>query len=155
MKTTVTLTPFCVLGVFRLFNPVLSVYEKFISYQNKKRYSAQHEPAAHLNLVACVSTVMENPSTPEVFLQVGYTWYLDGMRRCMFVQTFVLLSDDLWGVKMSDTDPRVSFVLRKSKHGSSMCICGRKSNESEAHMQQQECCVFQHSPPSAPSERVL
>ena len=30
--------------------------------------------AAHLNLVACVSTVTENPSTPEVFLQLGYTW---------------------------------------------------------------------------------
>lgn len=26
---------------------------------------------AHLNLVACVSTVTEKPRTPEVFLQVG------------------------------------------------------------------------------------
>lgn len=31
----------------------------------------------HLNFVAWVSTVTENPSTPDVFLQVGYTWYLE------------------------------------------------------------------------------
>lgn len=51
----------------------------------KRRETAQRRKkatgrSAHLNLVACVSTVTENPSSPEVFLQVGYTWYLDSVR---------------------------------------------------------------------------
>lgn len=35
------------------------------------------QTSAHLNLVACVSTVTEKPNTPEVFLHEGYTWYLE------------------------------------------------------------------------------
>lgn len=34
----------------------------------------------HLNLVACVSTVTEKPNSPEVFLQLEYTWYLGSSR---------------------------------------------------------------------------
>lgn len=44
------------------------------------------QSSAYLNLVACVSTVTENPSTPEVFLQVGYTWYLDETRQSSSVR---------------------------------------------------------------------
>lgn len=54
------------------------------AFQKKERNSPETKKAtgrsAHLNLVACVSTVTENPSSPEVFLQVGYTWYLDSVR---------------------------------------------------------------------------
>lgn len=79
--------------------------------------------------MAWVSTVTEKPSTPEVFLQVGYTWYLEEQeKRHQGAKTegAVMRCSHMGGL----THPRVSLVRRKSKHGSSICIC-RQTEEVE------------------------
>lgn len=72
-------------------------------------------------MVACVSTVTEKPNSPEVFLQLEYTWYLWKQQNNLRPlggppqRSFVSVVKEL-------TDPRVSLVLRKSKQGSCMSI---------------------------------
>ena len=58
-----------------------AAWEKKEGFKEKKKINSgvKHTDwSTNLNFEACVSTVTENPSIPEVFLQVGYTWYLEG-----------------------------------------------------------------------------